>query len=125
MTANQGPQNPLDQLATFLTGRARDIGVTEQQLFHLLGIKGAVGPFEALLSGRPAAETLPDLASNILGGTDAVAKVARQHVEQAIPVVVMDELKPLLKKLSLLNEEGLKQLETYVNFLITQGHTKK
>jgi hypothetical protein len=125
MTANPGPPNPLDQLATFLAGRARDLGVTEQQLFHLLGIKGAVGPLETLLSGRPASQTLPELANNILGGTDAVAKVARQQVEQHIPLVVMDELKPLIKKLSLLNEEGLKQLETYVNFLITQGHTKK
>ncbi|MEB3330517.1 MAG: hypothetical protein VKQ33_14930 [Candidatus Sericytochromatia bacterium] len=124
MTANPGPQHPFDHLATFLAGRARELGVTEQQLFHLLGIKGAVGPLEALLSGRPAAQTLPELANNLLGGTDAVAKVARQQVEQALPVVVMDELKPLLKKVSLLNEEGLKQLETYVNFLITQGHTK-
>jgi hypothetical protein len=125
MTAPSGPQNPLEHLTAFLAGRAREIGVTEQQLLHMLGIKGAVGPLEALLTVRPGAQTLPELANNLLGGTDAVAKAARQQVEQAIPVVVMDELKPLIKKVSLLNDEGLKQLETYVNFLITQGHTKK
>lgn len=104
-----------------MLGRAKEVGVTEQQIFQLFGIKGAVGPLEALLSGRTAAETIPEIATGLVQGTDVVAKAARAQVEQALPVVVPDAIKPLLKKLSMLNPEGLKQLETYLNFLIAQG----
>ncbi|MEB3195737.1 MAG: hypothetical protein VKP62_00895 [Candidatus Sericytochromatia bacterium] len=119
------PPNPIELLGAFMASRAREVGVTEQQILQMLGIKGAVGPLEALLSGRPAAETIPDLASGLVQGTDVVAKAARQHVEQAMPIVVPEELKSLLKKLEMLNADGLKQLETYLNFLISQGALTK
>jgi hypothetical protein len=91
----------------------------------LFGIKGAVGPLEALLSGRTPAETIPEIATGLVQGTDVVAKAARAQVEQSLPVVVPEELKPLLKKLAMLNADGLQQLETYLNFLISQNSLSK
>lgn len=124
MSTNPTP-NPLEFLGHLMQGQARELSANEQQILQLLGIKGAVGPLEALLSGRSAAETIPDIATGFVQGTDVVAKAARAQVEQALPVVVPEELKPLLKKLSMLNSDGLKQLETYLNFLISQGGLSK
>lgn len=120
------PQSPLiDQMATFMMSRAREVGVTEQQILQLLGFRGGVGPLETLLSGRPAAQTIPEIAAGIKEGTDEVLKLTKAQVEQAIPVVVLDELKPLIKKMAMLSPEGLKHLDVYTNFLISQGLTKK
>ena len=124
-TPSPGPQHALEQLATFMMSRARDVGVTEGQILQLLGFRNSVGPIETLLSGRPPAETIPEIAHGIREGTDAVAKAARQQVEQAIPMVVLDELKPMLRKMTMLNDEGLKHLDIYLNFLISQGFIKK
>ncbi len=124
-TSSPGPQHALDQLATFMMARARDVGVTEGQILQLLGFRNSVGPIETLLSGRPASETIPEIAHGIMEGTDAVAKAARHQVEQAIPIVVVDEMKPMLRKMTMLNDDGLKHLDIYLNFLISQGFIKK
>lgn len=117
--------SPLEQMANFMIGRAKDVGVSEQQILQLLGFKNGVGPLETLLSGRPPSETIPEIAAGIQAGTGEVIKMTKAQVEQAIPLVVLDEFKPLIKKLSMLNEEGLRHLDVYVNFLISQGMTKK
>lgn len=115
----------LEAMATFMLARARDVGVTESQILQLLGFKGGVGPIETLLSGRPPTETLPEIAAGIKEGTDEVLKLTKASVEQAIPIVVLDELKPTIRKMTMLNAEGLRQLDVYVNFLISQGFIKK
>lgn len=126
MSSNSpNPLTPLEQAAAFMVSRARDVGVTEHQILQLLGFRGAVGPLETLLSGRPPAETLPEIAAGIKEGTDEVLKMTKQSVEQAIPIVVIDQLKPMLRKMSMLNEDGLKALDVYINFLISQGMIKK
>ena len=119
------PQNALDQVASFMLSRARDVGVTEGQILQLLGFKGAIGPVEALFSGRPVSETLPEMAASIMEGTDEVLKMTKPSAEQAIPVVVLDEAKPTVPKMMMLNAEGLAHLDVYVNFLISQGFIKK
>jgi hypothetical protein len=124
-TPGPGPQQALEHLAGFMMARARDVGVTEGQILQLLGFRNSVGPIETLLSGRPPSETIPEIAQGIMDGTDAVAKAAKQQVEQAIPIVVMDELKPLLRKMSMLDAEGVKHLDVYLNFIISQGYIKK
>ena len=126
MSSNHpNPASALDQLAGFMIARARDVGVTESQILHLLGFRGAAGPIETLLSGRSPAETIPEVVSGIREGTDGVVKAARQQVEQAIPIVVMDELKPLIRKMGMLDDEGVKHLDVYLNFLVSQGFIKK
>lgn len=124
-TQPPGPQQALDQLASFMMARARDVGVTEGQILQLLGFRNSVGPIETLLSGRPASETIPEIAHGIMEGTDAVAKAARKQVEEAIPIVVLDQLKPIIRKMSMLDDEGLKHLDVYLNFVISQGFIKK
>lgn len=124
-TQPPGPQAALDQLASFMMARARDVGVTEGQILQLLGFRNSVGPIETLLSGRPASETIPEIAHGIMEGTDAVAKAARKQVEEAIPIVVLDQLKPIIRKMSMLDDEGLKHLDVYLNFVISQGFIKK
>lgn len=126
MSSNTPPNNsPLEQMAAFMISRARDVGVTEKQVLQLLGFKGGIGPLETLLSGRPPTETIPEIAHGIKEGTDEVLKMTRAEVERAIPMVILDEHKGLIRKIGLLNDDGIKQLETYLNFLITQGMTKK
>lgn len=121
------PNQPgaLEQMATFMMSRARDVGVTEGQILQLLGFKGGVGPLETLLSGRPPMETLPEIAAGIREGTDEVLKMTKASVEQAIPIVVLDELKPIIRKMSVLDSTGLAHLDVYLNFLISQGFVKK
>jgi hypothetical protein len=109
----------------FMMSRARDVGVSEGQILQLLGFKGAMGPIETLFSGRPTAETLPEIAAGIREGTDEVLKMTKQSVEQAIPIVVVDEMKPVIRKMSMLDATGLAHLNVYVNFLISQGFIKK
>ena len=125
MSANSSSSSPLEQVASFMLSRARDVGVTESQILQLLGFKGSIGPIETLLSGRPPTETIPEIAAGIKEGTDEVLKMTRQQVESAIPIVVLDELKPLIRKLSVLDADGLKALDVYVNFLISQGMVKR
>src|SRR3954470_1859499 len=125
MTTPSNQPGALEAMATFMLARARDVGVTESQILQLLGFKGGVGPIETLLSGRPATETLPEIAAGIREGTGAVLKLTRSSVEQAIPIVVIDELKPTIRKMTMLNAVGLRQLDVYVNFLISQGFIKK
>jgi hypothetical protein len=117
--------NALEQVAGFMLSRARDVGVTESQILQLLGFKGGVGPLETLLSGRPPAETIPEIAQGIAQGTDEVFKMTKGAVEQAIPIVVLDQLKPVIRKLSVLDAEGMRHLDVYLNFLISQGFVKK
>lgn len=112
-------------MTTFMLARARDVGVTEGQILQLLGFKGGVGPIETLLSGRPPTETFPEIAQGIRDGTDEVMKLTKASVEQAIPMMVMDELKPMIRKMTMLSPEGLRHLDVYVNFLISQGLIKK
>jgi hypothetical protein len=119
------PLTPLEQAAAFMISRARDVGVTEHQILQLLGFRGAAGPIETLLSGRPPTETIPEIAAGIKEGTDEVLKMTKQSVEQAIPIVVTDQLKPLIRKMGMLNDEGVKALDVYINFLISQGMIKK
>ena len=122
------PSNPvsaLEQAAAFMFSRARDVGVTEHQILQLLGYRGGAGPLETLLSGRPPIETIPEIAAGIKEGTDEVLKMTKAQVESAIPIVVTDDLKPVIRKMGVLNEEGLKHLDVYVNFLISQGFIKK
>jgi hypothetical protein len=118
------PPNALESVAMFMMSRARDVGVSEGQILQLLGFKG-LGPIETLFSGRPAAETLPEIAAGIREGTDEVFKMTKQSVEQAIPIMVIDEMKPVIRKMSMLNGTGLAHLDVYVNFLISQGFIKK
>lgn len=120
-----GPNSPLDNIATFMLARARDVGVTEGQILQLLGFRNAVGPIETIFSGRSPQETIPEVAQGVRDSADGVVKAARQQVEQAIPVVVVDELKPTVRKLGMLNDEGVKHLDVYLNFLISQGYIKK
>ncbi|HEY9721793.1 MAG TPA: hypothetical protein V6D47_07250, partial [Oscillatoriaceae cyanobacterium] len=117
--SSQSP-SPFEHVASFMLSRAREVGVTENQILQLLGFKGGVGPIEALLSGRPPHETIPEIAAGIKEGTDEVFKMARGQVEQAIPMVVQDELKPFLRKAAMLTPDGLAHLDVYLNFLITQ-----
>jgi hypothetical protein len=124
MSSNSS-SSPLEQVAAFMMSRARDVGVTETQILQLLGFKGGIGPLETLLSGRPPSETLPEIAAGIKEGTDEVLKMAKGQVESAIPLVILDELKPIIRKISMLSPDGLKHLDVYVNFLITQGMIKK
>lgn len=120
-----GQPSPLDNVASFMLSRARDVGVTEGQILQLLGFKAGIGPLETLLSGRPPAETIPEIAAGIKEGTDEMFKLTKQSAESAIPIVVFDELKPLIRKAAILNAEGLKHLDVYLNFLISQGYIKK
>lgn len=122
--SSQSP-SPFEQVASFMLSRARDVGVTEGQILQLLGFKSGVGPLEALLSGRPPHETIPEIAAGIKEGTDEVLKMAKGQVEQAIPMVALDEFKPLLRKAAMLTPEGLAHLDVYLNFLISQGMIKK
>lgn len=117
--------NPVEQMAAFMMSRARDVGVTEHQILQLLGFKGGVGPLETLLSGRPPTETIPEIAAGIKEGTDEVLKMTKAQVQSAIPMVILDELKPIIRKLAMLNDEGIQHLDLYLNFLISQGLTKK
>lgn len=119
------PPSPFDHLAQFWLQRAKEVGVTEQQVLQMLGFKGGVGPLETLLSGRPASETLPEIAQGIVDGTGEVLKATKGQVEAALPVVVPDEHKAIVKKLHLLDAEGLNQLEVYLNFLIAQVKVKR
>jgi hypothetical protein len=124
--AGSNPNNALDQVATFMLARARDVGVTESQILQLLGFRNAAGPIETLFnSGRSPQETIPEVVQGARDSADGALKAARQQVEQAIPVVVVDELKPTVRKLGMLNDEGVKQLDVYLNFLISQGFIKK
>lgn len=124
-TPPSGSNNALDQVATFMLARARDVGVTEGQILQLLGFRNAAGPLETLFSGRPPQETIPEVAQGVRDSADGVVKAARQQVEQSMPVVVLDELKPTVRKLAMLNDVGVKHLDVYVNFLISQGYIKK
>lgn len=117
--------SPLEQAAAFMVNRARDVGVTEHQILQLLGYRGGAGPLETLLSGRPPMETIPEIAAGIREGTDEVLKMTKAQVESAIPIVVTDELKPMIRKMGVLDGEGLKHLDVYLNFLISQGFIKK
>lgn len=117
--------SPFDHLARFWMQRAREVGVTEQQVLQMLGFKAGVGPLETLLSGRPASETLPEIAQGIVDGTGEVIKATRGQVEAALPVVIPEEHKTIVKKLHLLDGEGLRQLDVYLNFLIAQGMVKR
>lgn len=120
------PQPPLfDQMASFMMTRAREVGVTENQILQLLGFRGGVGPIETLLSGRPPSQTIPEIAAGIKQGSDEVLKMTKAQVEQAIPMVVIDELKPLIRKMAMLSPEGVQHLDVYINFLISQGMIKK
>ena len=97
----------------------------EGQILQLLGVRAA-GPLETLFnSGRPPQETIPEVVQGARDSADGAIKAARQQVEQAIPVMVLDELKPTVRKLGMLNDEGLKHLDVYLNFLISQGFIKK
>lgn len=122
-TPNSAP-GPLEQMASFMVARARDVGVTESQVLQLLGFRNPVGPIETLLSGRPS-ETIPAIAKEVFGATDGVISATRQQVEQAIPIVVIDEMKPLIRKMSMLDAEGVRHLDVYLNFLVSQGFIKK
>jgi hypothetical protein len=82
-------------------------------------------PLETLLSGRPPSETIPEIVGGIKEGTDEVLKMTKAQVESAIPVVTMDQLKPLIRKMGMLSDEGVKNLDVYINFLISQGMIKK
>ncbi len=124
-TPPTGGFSPIEQTLAYMIGRARDVGVTEGQILQMLGFKGGVGPIETLLSGRPAAETIPEIAQGIMEGTGGMLKITRDQVEQAIPLMVTDELKPVLRKMTMLNSEGLRHLDVYCNFLISQGYIKK
>lgn len=107
-----------------MTARARDVGVTESQILQLLGYRSGVGPLETLLSGRPPTETVPEIAASIAEGTGEVFKVAKSTAEAAVPVMVLDQLKPMVRKMGMLNAEGVRHLEVYLNFLISQGMVK-
>jgi hypothetical protein len=115
----------VNQLAVFVSDRAREVGVTEGQILQLLGFRSGMGPLETLLSGRPASETIPEIAMGIKEGTDEVIKLTKAQVGQAIPMMVMDEFKPILRKMTLLNADGLGHLDVYLNFLMAQGFIKK
>lgn len=120
---NTGP-GPVESLTGFMLARARDVGVTESQILQLLGYRSGVGPLETLLSGRPASQTVPEIAAGIAEGTGEVLKVAKATAEAAVPIMVVDNLKPLVRKMAILDAEGVKHLEVYLNFLISQGHVK-
>lgn len=120
---NPGP-GPVESLTGFMLARARDVGVTESQILQLLGYRSGVGPLETLLSGRPASQTVPEIAAGIAEGTGEVLKVAKATAEAAVPIMVVDNLKPLVRKMAILDAEGVKHLEVYLNFLISQGHVK-
>ena len=122
------PSNPvsaLEQAAAFMFSRARDVGVTEHQILQLLGNRGGAGPLETLLSGRPPIETIPEIAQGIREGTGEVIKMTKAQVESAIPIVVLDELKPIIRKMAMLSPDGLKHVDVYINFLISQDMIKK
>jgi hypothetical protein len=126
MSSNSPNSNsPLEQAAAFMISRARDVGVTEHQILQLLGYRGGAGPLETLLSGRPPTETIPEIAAGIKEGTDEVIKIAKGQVESAIPIVVTDDLKPVIRKMGVLSNDGLQHLDVYLNFLISQGFIKK
>ena len=115
------PDQPVQQAASFMLSRAKDVGVTEHQILQLLGFRGAVGPLETLLSGRPPTETIPEIAAGIKEGTDEVLKITKAQVESAIPVVTMDQLKPLIRKMGMLSDEGVKNLDVHrVEFRVAQ-----
>ena len=120
---NPGP-GPVESLTSFMMARARDVGVSESQILQLLGYRSGVGPLETLLSGRPASQTMPEIAAGIAEGTGEVFKVAKATAEAAVPIMVVDNLKPLVRKMSILNPDGVKHLEVYLNFLISQGFVK-
>lgn len=125
MSTPSNSPSALEQVAMFMLSRARDVGVTEGQILQLLGYKGGMGPLETLLSGRPPAETIPEIAQGIMEGTDEVIKLTKASVEQAIPIVVLDEMKPLIRKMTMLDAQGMQHLDVYINFLISQGFIKK
>lgn len=125
MSNSSSSNSPLSQVASFMLNRAKEVGVTEHQILQLLGFKGGIGPLETLLSGRPPSETIPEIAQGIMDGTDEMLKMTKAQVEQAIPLVVLDELKPLIRKAGMLNAEGVQHLDIYLNFLISQGMIKK
>ncbi|MEI4896807.1 hypothetical protein Q8G71_36570, partial [Klebsiella pneumoniae] len=81
--SNSPNRSALEQMASFMMNRARDVGVTESQILQLLGFRAGVGPIETLFSGRPPSETLPEIAAGIKEGTDEVLKLTRNQVEQA------------------------------------------
>lgn len=122
---NNNSNTPLENLGSFMLSRAREVGVTEGQILQLLGFRHGVGPIETLLSGRPPTETIPEIAQGIREGTGEVLSAAKAQVESAIPIVVLDELKPIIRKMAMLSPDGLKHLDVYVNFLISQGLIKK
>lgn len=126
MTNSNTPQGtPLESLGSFMLSRAREVGVTEHQILQLLGFRHGVGPLETLLSGRPPTETIPEIAQGIREGTGEVIKATKAQVESAIPIVVLDELKPIIRKMAMLSPEGLKHVDVYINFLISQDLIKK
>lgn len=124
MTTPSNP-GPIENLASFMIGQAKSAGLNENQILQLMGFRNGVGPLEALLSGRPASETIPEIARGVMTGTDEVLKLTKAQMESAMPVVVQDELKPITRKVAMLNEEGRKHLDVYLNFLMTQGFIKK
>ena len=49
----------------------------------------------------------------------------RWGIPLIIAIVVLDQLKPIIRKMSMLDDEGLKHLDVYLNFVISQGFIKK
>lgn len=121
---NASGPGPVESLTGFMLARARDVGVSETQILQLLGYRSGVGPLETLLSGRPASQTMPEIAAGIAEGTGEVFKMAKATAEAAVPIMVVDNLKPLVRKMGILDPEGVKHLEVYLNFLISQGFVK-